>query len=294
MHLCLFTKANDQNKIQLVFVNNSNIEASFCCILFSDYTFRVFNSKPIFLHDLNVFTNMTIDFSLHFIDSYLVFLTLILSIDRLMALKNPTEVKNLVTYLYSKYLVGITLVGTFIIKIPSLILCYENCNRKFNIVFCTLVSPILFNIFPTIVILVVNAVLVFELINYHRVRKTSESVLEFRRRSTVANIAVFKRSAIAQLVAFSNNKPVIFSNKMCYIMIALVTWQTLTTLPYYILNIFHLQFQLYSIKNLNYRNVVNTIQVISSIFFNSNHCINFFIYYFFNFEFRKCVLKFLK
>ena len=58
-------------------------ELIFCIILFTDYLFRLFYVKPMFLHDLNVYTNMAIDYSLHLADSYVTTLSLIMSIDKL-------------------------------------------------------------------------------------------------------------------------------------------------------------------------------------------------------------------
>ena len=65
-------------------------------------------------------------------------------------------------------------------------------------------------------------------------------------------------------------------------------WLVFSTTPYYTLNDFHLLFDLGVFSNKYNYEQVGEIQVISSIFFNSNHCFNFFIYFLFDFDFRKC------
>jgi hypothetical protein len=92
----------------------------FCIILSTDYLFRLFYVKPMFLHDLNVYINMAIDYSLHLADSYVTTLSLIMSIDRIYAIKNPTEINNFITYLHPKLLTSMSFFGLILFKIPGI------------------------------------------------------------------------------------------------------------------------------------------------------------------------------
>ena len=115
-------------------------ELLFCLILFIDYSFRLVYKTPMFLHDLNVIANMIIDYSLHLIDSFVTIITMILSIDRYQAIKNPTQIRKLFTYMHSKRLVRMTFISLVILKIPGFKICYENTERNFNIIYCNIIN----------------------------------------------------------------------------------------------------------------------------------------------------------
>jgi hypothetical protein len=70
------------------------------------------------------------------------------------------------------------------------------------------------------------------------------------------------------------------------VIIATDIWSVLTSFPYYILNS-------YLLFQLNFFNIETIIilQIISSVFFNSNPCISFFIHLCFNEEFREAILN---
>jgi hypothetical protein len=272
------------------------IELVFCLILMVDYLFRLFNTEPKFLHDLNVYTYTAIDFSLHIIDSFVTVLTLILSFDRLYAIRHRTEIKKFVALFHKKLLLIVILITLFMLKLPSLLTCYKNekCQKsenKFKIAFCTLISPLLVNIIPAVVIVAVNILVVVEMIKYYKnLSEERRNLMAFRRsrRSTELNINVCRRNTQAQLVVYTRRltlRPLCRTQKShFFLIIVLAMWLVLTIIPYYTLHIFE---QLFSGDKAQ----IYKALIISSIFFNSNHCINFFIYFFFNFEFRKCFLK---
>ena len=144
-------------------------ELIFCIILFTDYLFRLFYVKPMFLHDLNVYTNMAIDYSLHLADSYVTTLSLIMSIDRIYAIKNPTELNNFITYVHPKRIALTALFTLIIFKIPGIIVCYHESEMiLMNTLCCTILLPTIFNVLPTVVILMINCSLILKIINYYK------------------------------------------------------------------------------------------------------------------------------
>jgi hypothetical protein len=267
-------------------------ELLFCFILFIDYSFRLIYQKPMFLHDFNVFANIIIDYILHLIDSYVTLVTMILSIDRIQAIKNPTEIKKLITYTQSKRLIVVTLTILILLKLPGIILCYENTNLRVNILYCTFVTPMVFNIVPTVIVLALNSFLVFKITNYYRIRDRLASIHSSIKSHEKLEL---NRKQTAKLINYSRKLPIsCLAQKPYYVMIVLAVWLILTTTPYYTLNMFYLLFQMNVLTNhFNFEKVMK-MQVISSVFFNSNHCLNFFIYFFFNFEFRRYIFKIFK
>ena len=293
-----------QKKLQKRKLNNyllilAVFELIFCTILFSDYMFRTVYIKPMFLHDLNIYTSMFFDFSIHFIDSFESVLTLILSVDRLLAMKNRSGAKHLVTNVHAKFLTMSTFFLLLVLKTPGFFLCYRNSNKMFNIIYCTLVSPLILNIIPTIVILIINLILVSKVVKYFRNHTTSPrlSWLSTRHTSAASNSCVShsKRKAQVYLSIFSRR----YSRRQFgqlqkshfIVIIAIALWSVLTKVPYYSLNTFYLLFSLNIFEHKIDFKTSHIVQVSTSIFFNSNHCSNFFINLFFNIEFRKYIGK---
>ena len=170
-------------------------ELMFCLILAIDYFFCFFHRTRIFLHDLNLLANMTIDYLIHLIDSYVTILTLILSVDRLYAIKNLNELKSFFTNKHAKLLMMISLVSLTILKFPSLIICYMNVVKSFNIVFCSIISPTLFNMIPTIVILIVNSLLVCEILRYNKKIERERLSIITRKRSVDIDLKICRKNS---------------------------------------------------------------------------------------------------
>ena len=276
-------------------------ELLFSLILSVDYLYKMLTEDSIFLHDLNVYTNMLIDYLIHLIDSYVTILTLILSIDRLNAINNIAVQKNYVTHQHAKFSVFITFSAILLLKIPILLLCYENTDRYLNIVSCTILSPLFFNLIPTISILVINSILVFRLIKFYRklykgrisiLASWKESIRESRRQSEL-DLQICRRNSNENIevnVYRLAQEPLCRTQKAQFVVIFVTAmWSVIITLLYYPLSMFHLY-----LNRINISTRVKDftkIQIISSMFFNLNHCIHFFIYFCFNFEFRKCLFK---
>jgi hypothetical protein len=261
-------------------------ELLFCFILFIDYSFRLIYQKPMFLHDFNVFANMIIDYILHLIDSYVTLVTMILSIDRYLAIKNPTQIRKLFTYKHSKLLAWVTFLSLVILKIPGVILCYGN----FNIIYCTIVSPILFNILPIISIFVINIFIFFKLSRFNLAQNPSLNSSRFSKRDSETS----KRSNLSILAKNSRPFSHACTQKSYYIIMVLSSWLIITTAPHYSINIIYSLFQLKLFSNLFDFKIVSKIQAFFSVFFNLNHSLNFFFYYCFNYEFRRLMLKRIK
>ena len=275
-------------------------ELLFCMILSIDYLHKMLHKDSIFLHDINVYVNMLIDYFIHLIDSYVTILTLILSIDRLYTIKHLTDQRNFITYKHAKYVILLTFLVILVLKIPFIIFCYLNTDRNFNIVPCIIVSPLIFNLIPSIGILVVNSILVIRLINFYRKLSKSRRLMvssrEISRRQSELNLKICKRNSdhniVINLYKFTIY-PLCRTQKIQFIVILVkAMWSVLVTLMYYPLSMFYFyiiyfnfQFDIVFVANL---------QMFSSTFFNINHSIHFFIYLSLNFEFRKCLFKIFK
>ena len=300
---CMFVflqKNMRKRKIHWYLLVLATFELLFSLMLSIDYLYKMFHKDSVFLHDLNVYTNMIIDYSIHLIDAYVTILTLILSIDRLYAIKHLPDQRNFITHKHAKCLISIAFISILVLKIPILILCYENTERCFNIVTCTIVSPLIFNILPTIGILVVNSILVYRLIDFYRKlsmerRLMISSRIQSREQSEL-NLKVCKRKSNKNIVINVYKLtiyPLCRTQKVQFVVIIVTaTWSVLQTLLYYPLTMFH--FYVYRYKIIIDIDVLTKYQIVSSFFFNLNHCIHFFIYFSFNFEFRKCLFKFFK
>jgi hypothetical protein len=256
----------------------------------------------LYLHELNNYTNAIFDFLIHFIDSFVIIVILILSVDRLCAVNNPLKVRNSLTYKYATQIISVTFISLIFIKIPNIGLCYIKSENNYNLLYCLIISPLLFNIIPIISILFVSSVLIFERISYYRILSKERSALNhsIQRRAKLTN-SKFNKSLEKENVLILNirlngpqSQPLSGQEKsQHFITLFLALWLVLTTLPYYLTNLTLLSKSL--ILDYSSFNEISKKQIIYSILFNSNHCIiHFLIYIFFNFEFRNLVFKPLK
>lgn len=149
-------------------------ELIFCGILLVDYIFRLVYKKRMFLHDLNVYTNIMIDYLLHLADSYVTILSLIMSIDRIYAFQKPIKINSFITNVHKKLLISASFFTLILLKIPEIVLCYENKTRTFNIIYCTLISPFVITFTPTVIILILNSSLIVKIIKYYKNQRTDK------------------------------------------------------------------------------------------------------------------------
>ena len=294
-------------KFNLYLLVLASIELIFCFILFFDYLFQLCNKDKLFLHQFNRVLNVIFDYFVHSVDSCSVFITLILSIDRLYAIMKPLKIKNFVTNLYAKRLMLGTFLIIILLKIPSTIFSHYHESIFTNISsYSNLISILIFNELPAFVILTVNAFLIKEIIKSFKnnPERSQSTISNLSRRSIIEMQKNHKNSEDNVLISINrvNFKPVPKTQKSHHIVIIIVSfWLVLATIVYYSFNTFIIfkfsnssndaylidenEFILRKIKSLN------EIQNILSIFFNSTHCINFFVYLCFYPMFRKSLFN---
>ena len=261
----------------------------FCATLLTDYLFSKLYKDPIFLHDLNEISGKIVDFTIHSTDACIVFLTIFLSYDRLYAIKQPMKIRDFLTNLHAKRIILICTLTVIFFKIITFSVCQTaHIDGKTHIIFCTILTPTIFNTIPLIIILGLNILLVKEVVNYYsnKVRKSME-VDNGERLEILVKLNDFKRrsSGNQRLTVRSSISMKMSGNQKSHYVIIIITdiWFILTSFPYYILNSYFVLFQ------MNYFNIETLVkvQIISSIIFNLNHSVNFFIYFSFYEDFRQ-------
>jgi len=268
-------------------------ELIFCLIVFTDYIFSAFHHEQTFLHALNKVTNGIIDFIVHSIDSYATILTLLLSLDRLYAIKRPMKIKQFFTNLHAKKMMAVSLTLVILLKVVSHVFCALNIGGNFYIMFCSLGSPLIFNFVPLFLILILNIWLVKEIISYVKKQSRPSIFISQLARKSITEILSLeeqRRGHASTTIHLRNfgKKKINKTQKSHYIVILVHSiWSILATTPYYSLNpyISLYEFDFLS-NNFDSKNIIQA-QVISSLLFNSNHCFNFFIYFCFYSVFRK-------
>ena len=267
--ICIFAqKSSIKTKFNWYLLTLSIAELLFCSILLIDYFYRMMSVKPIFLHDLNIIYKIIMDFLTHTSDSYTIILTLILSIDRLYAITNPIKIKNFITYLHPINLIVSSIVILIAIKLPSTIICHLNESAQMQLctIYCSFLLPLFINIAPAIAILILNVILIIKILKYKMIEPNLKSIRGGR--------------------TYTMAKPLPVSNKLrksrYFIIVTMALWLLLTNIPYYALLAyqFGLTFYLVDLKT------TIELQLATSVLFNLNHCINFFIYVCFHDVFR--------
>ena len=303
-----------ENKFNWYLLVASGFRVLFCVTVLIDYIFSKVYVEEIFLHDLSKISSLIIDFILHTSDSCVCVLTVFLSLDRFYAIKHPLDIKEFMTHLHAKLIISSSLLTIIIFKIISYGLCEINIDANAHVIFCTVISPTLFNTIPLIIILILNSLLVIAVINYYRNQSKNNSsdgdesltsvTFQSSERIQLKNLVKKQESlesecnSIKNLKSFgsiniipscsqkSNCKKMSNTQKSHYfIILATDVWSVLTTIPYYTLN------SLFVLFHLNIFQIENLImsQIVFSILFNSNHCISFFIYISFYTDFRNIV-----
>jgi hypothetical protein len=282
----------------------------FCITLFIDYLFSKCYKDPIFLHDLDEMSSKILDFIVHTSDSCVVFLTIFLSLDRLYAIKKPMRIKQFITNLHAIYVISITVFILILLKSLSICFCSFDIGINTRLIFCTIISPTLFNTIPLIIVLVLNTLLIIYIIRYYRSQarntefevetavtivnsKDIKSKVSINSKDLKSRVSInskdlkskasINNSAERRISVFNRNRRISKIQKSHYFVIMISDiYSILTSLPYFALNTYFILFQL-SIFNME---TIVTLQIISSILFNSNHSIDFFIYLTFYSDFR--------
>jgi hypothetical protein len=349
----LVNKKLRERKFNLYLLVLAIIELIYCLTVFIDYTFRKLFNQPIFLSEYSNTSRIIIDYIIHTSDSCTVLMVLFLTIDRLYAIKNPMKIKQFITNLHAKKLISISLVVLIFIKTSSFAFCELNVNHNAYLIYCAIASPLIFNILPLIIVLVLNVVLIKEVTaNFKKktciamhLSQFSSSKYESKSRlnqsrehygsilSTVTiktgqnkfrsnevdtnNIRLLFRSKkfyhnnettfediedvsnktnvhSLESIGTFNRKRICQTQKSHYIIILTTSmWSMLTSLFYYTNTTFYLILQVKFNKNFEILKKLTMIQLFSSVLFNSNHFINFFIYIIFYADFRAILKNYL-
>ena len=277
----------------------------FCTTVFTDYLFNKVYYEHIFLHDLNQYATIIIDFIIHTSDSCIALLTVFLSLDRLYSLRHPLKFKEYFTNLHAKALISISLFVFILFLTFNTALCEYKSFSNYRVAYCTVAAPAFINTVPLVTILILNVLLVRETIKkyYHSslennsVRKsmTPLVIIEYSRKKSSISLDEhigFRRRAYPTNHTVEADINQILDNRKqkCYyiVIIILDIYTFLTSTPYYIFNSF------YSLFHLNWLSIerIIKIQIVSSALFNSNYCINFFVYLSFYNDFRDIIICF--
>jgi len=343
----LVNKKLRERKFNLYLLVLAIIELIYCLTVFIDYTFKKVFNHSIFLSEYSNTSRIIINYIIHTSDSCTVLIVLFLTIDRLYAIKNPMKIKQFITNLHAKKLISISLVALIFIKTSSFAFCELNVNHNAHLIYCAIASPLIFNILPLIIVLVLNIVLIKEVTanfkkkacialnissskyeskcrlnqsreNYGSIISTviiktvqnkfrsnevdTNSVrLLFRSKKfyhnnettfeDIENVSNKTNVHSLESIGMFNRKRICQTQKSHYIIILTTSmWSMLTSILYYTNTTFYLILQVKFSKNIEILNKIIMIQLFSSILFNSNHFINFFIYISFYTDFR-AVLK---
>ena len=145
--------------------------------------------------------------------------------------------------------------------------CHEcdDENKELYIILCGIIMPLLLNIIPMIIILVLNFILLVNLANY----KEKANLLNRQNDKTIRQLKAARQKSHH------------------FTIIIMGIWFILTSAPYYAVNTF-IRVSKLGIAEFVIANDddVYLFQAISAVFFNSNHCINIVIYLFFHKAFR--------
>ena len=278
-------------------------EFFFCLIVFANtIVYAIVPEK--WLLDLSLVSCFITEYSINSIDAFCVFLTLLLSIDRLKAIIDPINSRLFFTNRFPKRITFSSLLILLALKSPEIILAQrrfiddplqlennmtscnlsdltpsilpvcrdcDNNNKEAFIIICGIILPLLLNIIPTIMILIFNVILLIYVTNY---------------KSKALNLLSKKNRKKKQLN--------IQQKSHHFTIIIMGVWLLITSAPYYTintiirissLNIFQQN------KSFQFSENIYVLQAITSLFFNSNHCINILIYVIFHKSFRYNSLK---
>jgi hypothetical protein len=268
------------------------LEIIFCTIIMADYLFAIFQSQ--FLHDNNEISRVLIDFSVHTSDSCIGILTVFLSLDRLYAIKYPLDIKEYFTNLHAKLTISLSVLILIVLNILSYSFCEMNIFTDVHIIYCAIVSPLIFNTIPLIVILFINVILVYKIAIYYKKKQSNASIN--RNNKNLVDVQLTGSKTLVKLRRSEQDQKKLTKFQKSHYSVILFTalWSVLISIPYYTLKSIYLSSSLEFFEGHFHYPTLRITQTISSIFFNFNHCIHFFIYFVFHREFREELLKVIK
>jgi hypothetical protein len=187
------------NKFNWYLLIVSVFKQVFCLTLFIDFVFSKIDVKEIFLHDFNKITNKIIDFSIHTSDSCIAFLTIFISLDRIGLLKNRSKINEFITRVQIKFLITTSLSGVILLKALNLFVCDLDIQNTKHALYCTIVSPFVFNLFPYIVILILNIISLFLKFCFYKNQKIVTNNLAKKSLLTILELQEIRRKSKVEL-----------------------------------------------------------------------------------------------
>ena len=251
----------------------TTFEILFCLTLLSDYLFSKLH-KRLFLHDYSYLSGVIIDLTIHTSDLCSNVLELLLALDRLYAIKFPLKIEGFITHSHSKKLVFFSLSILISLKSLSFFFCQLNISDYSFAIFCSIISYQLFYTIPVLIILILNVFLVKELMVYFR-KKSSNTVNDEDNESSECIRKNRRKHKIRHRQKF-----------YYFIILFLNIYCILASIPYYLLITYLNLVESNFLLNYFDLKTIRTTQLITSALFNSNHCINFFIYLSFHGDFK--------
>jgi hypothetical protein len=162
-------------KINWYFLVLTLFEFIFCLMVLMDYGFTKIHHEQIFFHDLHDFSRIVFDYSIHTSQSCISLITLLLSLDRLYAIKNPMLIKEFITQHHCKKLISISLFTLILIKTSSFIFC-EFSKTNMSFILGTILTPLFLSTIPLISVFVLNYLLIKEIVKSYR-QKGLQSII---------------------------------------------------------------------------------------------------------------------
>ena len=245
------------------------------------------------MHDLNKISKIIIDFLIHTSDSCVTILTMYLSLDRLYAIKFPLKIKNFITNLHAKTLISISLISLVLVMLLNFVICEFRVYGTLHVTYCVIICPTIINTIPLIILSVFNILLVQDRVSYFR-KQIRKSIVDMNGRESIAmfefkDLSTRMSSVPEEQMRKFSIKKFTTTQKSHFILIILSDiWSVFTSLPYYLFNSYFILFQM----NIFEIETLIILQIISSILFNLNHCVNFIIYFSFYKDFRDVLKNF--
>ena len=207
----------------------------------------------------------------------------------------PLKIKEFVTHLHALSLILMSLTSLIILKIINCGLCEINIKTEIHLGFCVIVSPLIFYTIPLTIILILNVLLVHKLVkyfkNHQQINETNNQEIQLSLFETQASTSrkSMSNSIKSPLRKFGGKQKNNRDKKIQYFVIILSDiYSILTSIFYYSLSSVFILFQL----NFFYMETIIKLQILSSVFFNSNYLIYFFIHLAFNDDFRNVFKKY--
>lgn len=259
------------------------IELFYCLIVWLDVFCVVACTNPRLLTEMHRFYYLIIPSLAYTLDAATVIITLLLSIDRLYAIFRPMKIKTFATHTHLKLLVALSLALCFVVEIIAIPI-YFLTSEVFYYTYRTIIASCILVILPATIILVLNTILFIKIINHDKLKQNIRLRFtlskEKRKRIKDKEKAEEEKKLRLPSARINNYHPLNRAQKSHFVVIIMIgLWLLLTEVPFNLLILI--------IKFGGKYEKFYLMQFASSIFLNSNHCINIFIHIFFHDMFYK-------